>query len=148
MFRETVNELLEKKNEKCCFFTLLTLIMALRQMTAHLFLGDRLYRRYWGTEEFKKIIDGLEESVHEISPVLLKQLKIYYRQRTRVEAMRPQALNRVARVPKISSVLQSIERSSDDERALLCRFCHDLSEDAHLSRVCFRGREAVADRLT
>lgn len=58
---------------------MLSRISHMRQLSAHLFLGDQLIRTFWKKEAFDQVIPQLPQSGSMTNSVLLNQLKKYQR---------------------------------------------------------------------
>ena len=111
------------------------LLSFLRQMTAHMFQGDRLFRGYWSALNFEEVIELLAKGEAETTPVLLEQLRNCCKYRVERDTRRGQPKTLSTRTSTMFHNLKSLGECRG-EVGLICQFCGELPDEPHAGQVC------------
>lgn len=134
LFRAQINNDLAHLGAKFLFY--FALLSYLRQMTAHIFLGDRLFRGYWSAENFEAAIDRLTEGGQETTPVLLEHLKnCCHRLLGKDGSLGPPPKSLSKRARTMFGKLETLD-AERGEKGLICPFCGELPDEPHAGQVC------------
>jgi hypothetical protein len=139
LIRAVLNEHLQQEGERQKTLVFFAQTTYLRQLNTHVFLGDKMYRRYWKPEDFGHIMDTFEEENLDVDPVVLERFKVYRKELQNYAARRPESGPSRSRPRDIfnrRSVSARVDRihgfGSDP-----CQVCYDETPDEpRIGPVC------------
>lgn len=149
IFRSLINEYLKMLKEtngetkRMAFF--LILIGSLRQLTAHPFLGDGSFRRYWRAVDFQYIIGTLTTSGVPTNRVFLEQMEAYAKYRRQCDDRLSKNQRHQDQPDQFFARLRGLEEHENSRglEGVTCRICSELPGNPQISKVCLSPSAGV-----
>ncbi|KAH7630464.1 P-loop containing nucleoside triphosphate hydrolase protein [Sordaria sp. MPI-SDFR-AT-0083] len=153
IFREHVNKELarlpldddedQEQGRSVPYLKLFAFLSYLRQLTAHVFVAERLFENYWSREDIQAVLPQLEE-IRETDQTefLVEQLQAIHDRKPandnddeglRGAPASPTEVFKMAKVPYIEKLLLKLA-DAKGVNSCICRICGQLPESPHLSK--------------